>query len=134
MFQQTRMSPPLPNPQTYTYQPINLNLSSFINSFIGSDGNPITNMQAYGTLFDYVTLMAYDAYGPGSDTTGPNAPLDICTGGNGGAVQAVNNWVNAQFPKCKILLVSFYFLSSLPSCLFVCLDEELIDWICLFLL
>lgn len=51
--------------------------------------------------------MAYDEAGNSwGKKTGANSALDVCTGGKGGAVQAVNNWVNAKFPKCKILLVS----------------------------
>jgi chitinase len=60
-------------------------------------------------VFDYIQIMNYDIWGPWSDTTGPNAPLnDTCatnaTQKVGSAVSAVEAWTKAGFPVDQIVL------------------------------
>ncbi|KAK4700370.1 chitinase, partial [Phenoliferia sp. Uapishka_3] len=73
----------------------------------GSDGNPLTNTAPYAAYVDYVTLMAYDQWGPWLYTTGPGSPMATCNSvyASGTSVpNLVNYWVNSGFPACQILL------------------------------
>ncbi|KAF8762019.1 Glycoside hydrolase family 18 protein [Rhizoctonia solani] len=56
-----------------------LSAATSINPFISADGTPSTNVSDFASVFDYIQIMNYDIWGPWSDTTGPNAPLnDTC--------------------------------------------------------
>ncbi|GAA5864216.1 hypothetical protein JCM1840_006704 [Sporobolomyces johnsonii] len=74
-----------------------------VNGILGSDGQPLTSLKAYGDYLDYVNLMDYDVSGSWSTTTGPNAPLRSCSSSTS-AQAAVELWTKAGFPASKILL------------------------------
>jgi len=82
-----------------------------LQGFIGSDGNYLSNLSEFGKVLDYVTVMAYDIFGPGyyapDYITGPNAPLyDTCAPSyaKGSGSAGVSAWVKAGMPRSKILL------------------------------
>ncbi|KAF8742076.1 Glycoside hydrolase family 18 protein, partial [Rhizoctonia solani] len=86
-----------------------LSAATSINPFISADGTPSTNVSDFASVFDYIQIMNYDIWGPWSDTTGPNAPLnDTCatnaTQKVGSAVSAVEAWTKAGFPADQIVL------------------------------
>lgn len=72
------------------------------NGILGPNGH-LTDLSAFGEVLNFINLMTYDYFGSWSSTTGPNAPMNGC--GQGPSIQdAVNTWVNAGFPKSKVLL------------------------------
>ncbi|KAJ7188715.1 glycoside hydrolase [Mycena filopes] len=76
--------------------------------WIGSNGNPITDMSAYAAQMTYANLMNYDIFGDWSDAPGPNAPLgDLCGTSSQpqySAEAAFTQWTAAKFPASKLLL------------------------------
>ncbi|KAF8217758.1 glycoside hydrolase family 18 protein [Mycena galopus ATCC 62051] len=73
-----------------------------IEPFVGSDGQPMTDVSAFSAVLDRIAIMNYDVWGSWSPTVGPNAPLnDTCAppaDQDGSAVSAVNAWTAANFP------------------------------------
>lgn len=85
--------------------------------FNGSDGNPMSDVSGFGEVLDHIgkysysfppykcelvifsAIMVYDFYG--SDSVGPNAPLDdSCAPADkkvGSALNSVTQWTNAGF-------------------------------------
>jgi chitinase len=50
-----------------------------VTPFIGSDGNPMTDVSEFAKVLDYIEILNFDIWGPWSNTVGPNAPLyDTC--------------------------------------------------------
>ncbi|TFK20650.1 glycoside hydrolase [Coprinopsis marcescibilis] len=74
--------------------------------FVGSDGQPLTDVSGFGEVFDFIAIMAYDVWGTWADSVGPNAPLqDSCAPiAMGSAASAVAAWSGAGFPANKIIL------------------------------
>ncbi|CAE6472313.1 hypothetical protein ACGC1H_004112 [Rhizoctonia solani] len=86
-----------------------LSAAASITPFISADDTPSTNVSEFATVFDYLQIMNYDVWGPWSDTTGPNAPLnDTCAVDPaqkvGSAVSAVEAWTKAGFPLDQLVL------------------------------
>ena len=98
-----------------------------LNTWLGPDKTPLTDVSAYAQVLDYIcglysasskailtnsrlrqilAVMGYDVFGAWSSTAGPNAPVnDTCAPSvdqEGCAVSAISNWVNAGFPKNKV--------------------------------
>ncbi|KAJ7198588.1 glycoside hydrolase family 18 protein [Mycena pura] len=76
--------------------------------WIGSDGNPISDMSAYAAQMTYANLMNYDIFGDWSPEPGPNAPLGNLCGTSSqpqySAEAAFAQWTAAKFPANKLLL------------------------------
>lgn len=76
--------------------------------FVGSDGNPMTDVSQFADVLDHLTIMNYDVNGQWTTDTGvgPNSPLDdSCSKVQiGSAIKAVNAWTGAGFPAYQILL------------------------------
>ncbi|KAG6830483.1 hypothetical protein H0H92_000490 [Tricholoma furcatifolium] len=76
--------------------------------FLGSDGNPLSDVSSLAKDISYIAIMNYDIYGTFSSTTGPNAPLDLsCSSqanGNPSATSAVEAWTAANMPANQIVL------------------------------
>ncbi|KAH9958052.1 glycoside hydrolase [Russula dissimulans] len=74
--------------------------------FIGSDGNPVSDVSDFAEVLDYIEVMNYDIWGSWDTTVGPNAPLnDTCAASpQGSAVSAVKAWSAAGFPANRIIL------------------------------
>ncbi|KAF7351122.1 Glycoside hydrolase family 18 protein [Mycena sanguinolenta] len=76
--------------------------------WVGSDGNPLTDMSAYAAQMTYANLMNYDIFGDWSPAPGPNAPLgNLCgtsTQPQYSAEAAFSQWTAAKFPASKLLL------------------------------
>ncbi|KAF8624904.1 hypothetical protein AX15_005648, partial [Amanita polypyramis BW_CC] len=83
-------------------------LSAAVNlkPFLGSDGQPMTDVSGFSSVLDYLAIMNYDVWGAWTPTVGPNAPLyDSCASQpQGSAESAVKAWTSANFPANKILL------------------------------
>ncbi|KAG0146201.1 hypothetical protein CROQUDRAFT_44730 [Cronartium quercuum f. sp. fusiforme G11] len=79
-----------------------------VQGFDGPDGQPLKDHSAFGKVLDYITIMAYDIYGPGwAKYSGPNAPLyDTCSdpANKFSAQRAIDTWVRTGFPASKIIL------------------------------
>ncbi|KAH9817266.1 family 18 glycoside hydrolase [Melampsora americana] len=79
-----------------------------VQGFNGPDGEPLQDHSAFGKVLDYITVMAYDIYGPGwAKFSGPNAPLyDTCNDPTNkySGKAAVSTWTSTGFPASKILL------------------------------
>ncbi|KAH8997040.1 chitinase [Lactarius hatsudake] len=79
-----------------------------IKPFVGSDGNPLTDVSEFAKVLNYIEVMNYDIWGPWSDSVGPNAPLnDSCAPSSdqeGSAISAVKAWSTAGFPANQIIL------------------------------
>ncbi|KAH9027953.1 chitinase [Lactarius pseudohatsudake] len=79
-----------------------------VKPFVGSDGNPTTDVSEFAKVLNYIEVMNYDVWGPWSDGVGPNAPLDdSCAPSSdqeGSAISAVKAWSTAGFPACQIIL------------------------------
>ncbi|KAJ6616460.1 glycoside hydrolase family 18 protein [Mycena sp. CBHHK59/15] len=79
-----------------------------ITPFVGSSGQPMTDVSGFAAVLDRIALMVYDVWGSWSPTVGPNAPLDdSCAAAadqDGSAVSAVNAWTAAKFPANQITL------------------------------
>ncbi|KAG2078201.1 glycoside hydrolase family 18 protein [Suillus decipiens] len=76
--------------------------------FTDASGNPSAKISGFAQVFDYITLMNFDVWGPWSGHVGPNAPLnDICAlpeNRQGSAISAVKAWTAAGMPSNKIVL------------------------------
>lgn len=76
--------------------------------FTDASGNPSAEISGFAQIFDYITLMNFDVWGPWSGHVGPNAPLnDTCAlpeNRQGSAVSAVKAWTAAGMPSNKIVL------------------------------
>nr|GAT54843.1 glycoside hydrolase family 18 protein [Mycena chlorophos] len=76
--------------------------------FIGSDGEPMSDVSAFADVLNYIEIMNYDVWGSWSSTVGPNAPLaDACAAPanqQGSATSAVSAWSAAKFPANQIVL------------------------------
>ncbi|KAH9168902.1 chitinase [Lactarius sanguifluus] len=79
-----------------------------VKPFVGSDGNPMTDVSEFAKVLNYIEVMNYDIWGPWSDGVGPNAPLnDSCAPSSdqeGSAISAVKAWSTAGFPANQIIL------------------------------
>ncbi|KXN69393.1 glycoside hydrolase family 18 protein, partial [Conidiobolus coronatus NRRL 28638] len=78
-----------------------------VTPFAGSDGKPMKDVSSIMRYFDYISIMAYDLFGPWSDTTGPNAPLDADpahTDSKESANQAITWWLSAKAPANKLVV------------------------------
>ncbi|KAI0089280.1 glycoside hydrolase family 18 protein [Irpex rosettiformis] len=75
--------------------------------FLGSNGQPLTNVAAYAAQLSYINIMNYDVWGA-SSTPGPNAPLGNLCGTSkqphASAEAAFSQWTSAGFPANKMLL------------------------------
>ncbi|EJD51005.1 glycoside hydrolase [Auricularia subglabra TFB-10046 SS5] len=75
--------------------------------WIGSNGQPLTDVSAYAAQMTYVNIMNYDVWGA-SSTPGPNAPLGNLCGNSrqpqASAQAAFAQWTKAGFPASKLLL------------------------------
>ncbi|OSC97972.1 glycoside hydrolase family 18 protein [Trametes coccinea BRFM310] len=75
--------------------------------WVGSNGQPLTNVSAYAAQMTYANIMNYDVFGA-SSSPGPNAPLgNLC--GNSvlpqySAQAALQQWTAAGFPASKLVL------------------------------
>ncbi|KAH9057927.1 chitinase [Lactarius deliciosus] len=79
-----------------------------VKPFVGSDGNPMTDVSGFAKVLNYIEIMNYDVWGSWSNGVGPNAPLDdSCaptSDQEGSAVSAVKAWSTAGFPANQIIL------------------------------
>ncbi|KAJ3780755.1 glycoside hydrolase family 18 protein [Lentinula aff. detonsa] len=77
-----------------------------ITPWVGSSGEPMTDVSAFAKVLDHISIMNYDIWGSWSPTVGPNAPLnDSCAPiQDGSAVSAVKAWTSAGFPADQISL------------------------------
>ncbi|EGG02959.1 family 18 glycoside hydrolase, partial [Melampsora larici-populina 98AG31] len=79
-----------------------------VHGFMGSDGEYLKDHKSYAKVLDFITIMAYDLYGPSSTpVVGPNAPLfDTCNdpGMKYSVDQAIQTWTSTGFPASQILL------------------------------
>ncbi|KAF8500362.1 glycoside hydrolase [Russula emetica] len=86
----------------------NLTISAAVSvtPFVGPDGNPLTDVSAFGQVLDYIEIMNYDIWTSSSSSVGPNAPLDdsCAPTPKGSAMSAVKAWTNAKFPANKMIL------------------------------
>ncbi|KZV96514.1 glycoside hydrolase family 18 protein [Exidia glandulosa HHB12029] len=75
--------------------------------WLGSNGQPLTNVSAYAAQMTYVNIMNYDVWGA-SSSPGPNAPLGNLCGTSkqpqASAQAAFAQWTAAGFPASKLLL------------------------------
>ncbi|KAJ3572245.1 hypothetical protein NP233_g3226 [Leucocoprinus birnbaumii] len=89
-------------------QGFQLTAATAITPFKGPDGNPMSDVSGFAQVLDRIAVMAYDVYGPFSETAGPNAPLqDSCAPTKdqlGSGTSAVKAWTNAGFPANQIAL------------------------------
>ncbi|KAG2366205.1 glycoside hydrolase family 18 protein, partial [Suillus spraguei] len=88
----------------------NLTVSAAVSlePFTDASGKPSADVSGFAKVFDYITLMNYDVWGPSSTHVGPNAPLnDTCASPEnrqGSAVSAIKAWTSAGMPINKIVL------------------------------
>ncbi|KAH9057928.1 glycoside hydrolase family 18 protein [Lactarius deliciosus] len=79
-----------------------------VKPFVGSDGNPMTDVSGFAKVLNYIEVMNWDVWGSWSNGVGPNAPLDdSCaptSDQEGSAVSAVKAWSTAGFPANQIIL------------------------------
>ncbi|KAF9255037.1 glycoside hydrolase family 18 protein [Marasmius fiardii PR-910] len=75
--------------------------------WIGSNGQPLTDISAYADQMTYINIMNYDVWGASSNP-GPNAPLNNGCGNSSqpqaSAEAAFNQWTAAGAPASKLLL------------------------------
>ncbi|KAJ7503009.1 glycoside hydrolase family 18 protein [Mycena galericulata] len=75
--------------------------------WIGSNGNPLTDVSAYAAQMTYANIMNYDSDAP-KNKPGPNAPLGNLCGTSTqpaySAEAAFAQWTAAKFPASKLLL------------------------------
>ncbi|KZV67442.1 glycoside hydrolase family 18 protein [Peniophora sp. CONT] len=84
-----------------------LTAASSLLPWVDENGDPSTNLTAFGELLDYVAVMNYDIYGSWADTAGPNAPLySSCSTENvqGSAEIGIQAWIDAGIPANKLVL------------------------------
>ncbi|KAF7297934.1 Glycoside hydrolase family 18 protein [Mycena chlorophos] len=77
--------------------------------WLGSNGNPLTDVSAYAAQMTYANIMNYDIFGSDfSPAPGPNAPLNNGCGTSSqpqySAQAAFNQWTAAKFPAKQLLL------------------------------
>ncbi|KAG2353120.1 glycoside hydrolase family 18 protein [Suillus spraguei] len=76
--------------------------------FTDASGKPSADIPGFAQVFDYITLMNYDVWGPWSKYVGPNAPMaDTCASPEnqqGSAFSAIKAWTAAGMPSNKIVL------------------------------
>ncbi|KAF9819455.1 hypothetical protein IEO21_02063 [Rhodonia placenta] len=76
--------------------------------WIGSDGNPLTDVSAYAKQMTYANIMNYDIFGASTTAPGPNAPLsNACNNSTQpqySAHAAYTQWTKAGFPASQLLL------------------------------
>ncbi|KAJ7669315.1 glycoside hydrolase family 18 protein, partial [Mycena polygramma] len=93
--------------QELRQDPVGMNLTltaTAVHPFLGTDGNPMSDVSAFANVLDRVAIMAYDVYGKWSSSVGPNAPLDdacASTHAEGSVTSFINEWSNANFPLSK---------------------------------
>ncbi|KAH9813273.1 family 18 glycoside hydrolase [Melampsora americana] len=80
-----------------------------VHGFMSSDGtNYLNDTSAFSRELDFLTIMAYDLYGPSfSQVAGPNAPLfDTCSEPNFrySVSQAIKQWTSTGTPARKLIL------------------------------
>ncbi|KXN73983.1 glycoside hydrolase family 18 protein [Conidiobolus coronatus NRRL 28638] len=86
-----------------------------IEPFFDPNRQPMTDVSAFGQVFDFITIMAYDIHGPWSSTTGPNAPFqtDSRDSNTFCFAQSIQSWLRAGFPANKLVGgLAFYGRSS----------------------
>ncbi|KIK75153.1 glycoside hydrolase family 18 protein, partial [Paxillus rubicundulus Ve08.2h10] len=87
---------------------LTISAATSILPFIDATGSHSTDVTGFAEVFDYITVMNYDVFGPWSAAVGPNAPLnDTCAPPDdqvGSAVTAVKAWTAAGMPLNKIVL------------------------------
>ncbi|KAG0228829.1 hypothetical protein BGW42_001909 [Actinomortierella wolfii] len=87
-----------------------------VEPFDGADGKPLSNMAAYVPYYDFINVMAYDIHGGWSSTTGPNAPFNIDPRGDPFSfTQAIQSWLNAGWPKDKLVMGTAFYGRSVTS-------------------
>ncbi|KAH9974733.1 glycoside hydrolase [Lactifluus volemus] len=77
-----------------------------ITPFVGSNGQPMSDVSEFGKVLNNIEIMNYDIWGSWSSSVGPNAPLDdsCAPSPQGSAKSAVKAWTAAGFPQEKIIL------------------------------
>ncbi|KAI0638625.1 glycoside hydrolase family 18 protein [Trametes polyzona] len=75
--------------------------------WVGSNGQPLSNVSAYAAQMTYANIMNYDVFGA-SSSPGPNAPLGNLCGNSQlpqySAQAALSQWTKAGFPAPKLVL------------------------------
>ncbi|KAI9349218.1 glycoside hydrolase superfamily, partial [Obelidium mucronatum] len=65
----------------------------------------LSDLSAFASALDFLTVMAYDLNGSWETYTGPNAPLQANSANNGGSiVEAINFFAGANFPLNQLVL------------------------------
>ncbi|BGP44294.1 Chalcone--flavanone isomerase 1 [Rhodotorula kratochvilovae] len=75
--------------------------------WVGADGQPSSDLSAFGDVLDFITIMTYDAVTYSSKTTGPNFAYDSSCGPSTqqfNVPASVKSWTDAKFPADKIML------------------------------
>lgn len=84
----------------------------YLLTFAGAAGNEYiknTELSKLSQYVDYVNIMTYDFHGPWDRYTGFNSPLYNNTYSSDSINSSINNWINASFPKNKIVMgIPFY--------------------------
>ncbi|KAL0956895.1 hypothetical protein HGRIS_003001 [Hohenbuehelia grisea] len=85
-----------------------LSAATAVTPFLDASGHPSSDVSAFASVLDHISIMNYDIWSFWSSGVGPNAPLnDTCAGSsnrNGSAVSAVQAWTNAGIPSHQIVL------------------------------
>ncbi|VDB84991.1 unnamed protein product [Peniophora sp. CBMAI 1063] len=84
-----------------------LTAASSLLPWVDENGDPSTNLTAFGDVLDYIAVMNYDIYGSWAETAGPNAPLySSCSTQNdqGSAEIGIQAWIDAGIPPQKLVL------------------------------
>jgi len=79
---------------------LEITAAASITPWVGTDGQPMSDVSAYASLLDRVSIMAYDINGIWSKKTGPNAPL----AGSQSVQSAIKAWTAAKFPASRLVL------------------------------
>ncbi|GAA6024348.1 hypothetical protein JCM11491_000386 [Sporobolomyces phaffii] len=75
--------------------------------YIGSDGNPATDLSEFGKVLSFLTVMTYDATMYSSKTTGPNFAYSSKCAQETFTYEVpttIQAWIDAKFPADKISL------------------------------
>ncbi|GAA5827960.1 hypothetical protein JCM11251_005668 [Rhodosporidiobolus azoricus] len=75
--------------------------------WVGSDGQPSTDLSKHGEVLDWILIMTYDSVTYSSKVTGPNFAFDAKCGPSTNKFDyptAIGQWIDAKFPAEKILL------------------------------
>jgi len=87
---------------------ITLTAAVGLKPWVDATGSPMTDVSAFASLLDYISVMNYDLYGAWSSTAGPNSAInDTCAPAadqQGSAVSGINAWTKANFPASQIVL------------------------------